>query len=168
MAVVRSCWLIILSSLLWTSSQAKDLALGFVAPLTGPAAIYGQQAMAGAQAYLDGVNKAGGVNGHRLRLVVADDAFKADATVAHVRRLIQDDHVVAFVSGAGAANWDAVVKAGVLQDNYVPAVGVITAASLTRQPTHHNLFFLRPTIREEVERIFRQAGSMGMNRIAIL
>lgn len=147
---------------------AREISIGLVAPMSGPGAVYGQQAVIGAQAYVDGVNKQGGIKGQRLRLVVADDEFKPDRTVAQVRRLIHEDGVIGFVAGAGAANWDAVVKAEVLQGKDVPVVGVITAASFVREPSHRNLFFLRPTIRTEVEGIFQQLTSMGIARIAVL
>jgi branched-chain amino acid transport system substrate-binding protein len=150
------------------ATGAKELAIGLVAPLSGPAAVYGKEASEAASAYIDHVNKTGGVNGNKLRLVIRDDGFKPADTVAHVRQLIEQEKVVAFISGAGAASWESVVKAGLLQQHDVPVVGVITAATFLRGQEYRNLFFLRPTVHAEIQRIMGQLKSMGFARIAVI
>lgn len=65
-------------------AQAKGpIKLGFISSLSGAQAPLGQPMLAGAQIAVDQINKAGGVNGRMLELVVRDDLAKpADGAVA--------------------------------------------------------------------------------------
>ncbi len=56
-----------------TGAQAQ-VKIGLSAPLTGPDATFGQSMWAGAEQAVADLNRAGGVNGQRIVLVVADDA----------------------------------------------------------------------------------------------
>ena len=53
-----------------TGVDAKELHLGMVNAQSGPAAGLGKGMLAGAQAYFQRINAAGGVHGRRLSLVV--------------------------------------------------------------------------------------------------
>lgn len=65
-------------------AQAKGpIKLGFISSLSGAQAPLGQPMLAGAQIAVDQINKAGGVNGRTLELVIRDDLAKpADGAVA--------------------------------------------------------------------------------------
>jgi branched-chain amino acid transport system substrate-binding protein len=72
----------LLGSAAWAQAS-KPIKLGFISSLSGPQAPLGQPMLLGAQIAVDQINKAGGVNGRKLELVVRDDKAKpADATVA--------------------------------------------------------------------------------------
>jgi len=72
----------LLSATAWAQTN-QPIKLGFISSLSGPVAPLGQPMLLGAQIAVDQINKAGGVNGRKLELVVRDDKAKpADATVA--------------------------------------------------------------------------------------
>jgi branched-chain amino acid transport system substrate-binding protein len=52
---------------------ADPIKIGMVAPLTGPAAESGRYQIQGAKLAADEINKAGGVLGRQLELVIEDD-----------------------------------------------------------------------------------------------
>jgi branched-chain amino acid transport system substrate-binding protein len=60
--------------------------IGLSAPLTGPDAAFGQGLRLGAEQAVADLNRAGGVNGQRLVLVVADDAGDGKQGLAVARR----------------------------------------------------------------------------------
>src|ERR1043165_1026938 len=60
---------------------AADLVIAHISPLTGPIAPNGQGLLVGARAYFEQVNAAGGVNGNKIVLTAADDAYKPDESV---------------------------------------------------------------------------------------
>ena len=60
--------------------------IGLSAPLTGPDAAFGQGLRLGAEQAVADLNRAGGVNGQRLVLVVADDAGDGKQGLAIARR----------------------------------------------------------------------------------
>src|SRR3989344_4504903 len=55
------------------NSDTSEIKIGFFAPLSGEAASYGQNAIAGAQLAVKEFNDNGGVNGRMIKLVAEDD-----------------------------------------------------------------------------------------------
>lgn len=142
---------------------APEIAIGHVAGYTGPVQKDAVELGAGAQVYLDSVNERGGLDGRKLRILVADDEFKPDNTV----RLIGDmrGKAVALLPMTGSANGAALVKANVLE---IPLVGTIPSADIMREPFNRNIFHIRASDREQTERILEQLLTIGMNRIALM
>jgi branched-chain amino acid transport system substrate-binding protein len=79
--------------------QAKPLKIGSEQPLSGAAAAGGKTALVGLQMAVDRINKAGGVNGRPLELIVADDESKPDVGRRKVEKLLVEDRVDAHVGG---------------------------------------------------------------------
>lgn len=61
-----------------TEGKKDELIIGGMGPLTGETAIYGTAVKNGAQLAVDEINKAGGVNGMKLKLVFQDDENDAE------------------------------------------------------------------------------------------
>ncbi|MFZ6047356.1 branched-chain amino acid ABC transporter substrate-binding protein [Pseudomonas sp. CR3202] len=74
-----------------------DVLIGVAGPMSGPYANYGEQVWRGASAAADSINKAGGINGEKIRLVKADDACEPKQAVAVANRLVDSDKVVAVI-----------------------------------------------------------------------
>lgn len=64
--------------------------------------ITGKQGSAAAQLAVEEINKAGGVLGQKLELIVVDDEGKADKAAAAVEKLATVDKVEAFIGGMGS------------------------------------------------------------------
>ena len=78
--------------------ESDVIKIGFIGPLTGPAASYGINARNGALIAVEQINAAGGVlDGKKLQLIVEDD--KGDTTEATnvFNKLVEQDKVVAIV-----------------------------------------------------------------------
>ena len=56
------------------------------------------------------INKAGGINGHPLKLIVEDDASDPTNSVKAVKKLLEQDKVLAVVGGSGTGNSAAVAN----------------------------------------------------------
>lgn len=76
---------------------AETIKIGMVAPLTGPIADAGRYGVQGAKLAVEEVNKAGGVLGRQLELVVEDDQSLNPATVLAFAKLSDDKDIVAFL-----------------------------------------------------------------------
>ncbi len=74
--------------------------IGFFSPTTGFAAADGTSALNAAQLAIKFINDAGGVNGQSLELVYYDDGAKPDQAASIARKLIEQDGVVAGISGS--------------------------------------------------------------------
>jgi branched-chain amino acid transport system substrate-binding protein len=74
------------------------------------------------QAWQKNVNRNGGINGHPVEVITADDGGDAARFRANVRKLVDEDHVIAFV---GALTVFALSEGAVkdLEERGVPMVG---------------------------------------------
>jgi branched-chain amino acid transport system substrate-binding protein len=77
------------------TGSGEPLRIGMLTSLTGNFTPWGVQVRAGMQLAVNEVNQAGGVDGRRLELVVADDQSKAEEGARAIERLIERDGVVA-------------------------------------------------------------------------
>src|SRR5438067_2929958 len=73
--------------------QAKPYKIGVLQPLTGTAAAGGKTALVGTQLATDRINKAGGINGRPIELLVADYESKPDVGRRKAEKLVLEDKV---------------------------------------------------------------------------
>jgi len=73
--------------------------IGSVHSLTGPGAPVGKTALVGVQMAVDRINKAGGIKGRPIDLVVEDDETKPDVGRRKVEKLLVEDKIDAQVGG---------------------------------------------------------------------
>jgi branched-chain amino acid transport system substrate-binding protein len=85
----------------WRSAfgQAKPYKIGTLQPLSGTAAAGGKTALVGVQMAVDRINKAGGVNGRPIELIVADYESKPDVGRRKAEKLVLEDKIDAHVGG---------------------------------------------------------------------
>src|SRR5690349_9368414 len=72
-----------------------EIKLGQTAPYSGPVSAYGTCGRASV-AYFAMINEAGGINGRKINLIVADDGFSPPKAVEQVRKLVEADGVFAM------------------------------------------------------------------------
>ena len=77
----------------------KPYRIGSLQPLSGAAAIIGKTALVGVQMATDRINKAGGINGRPVELIVADYESKPDVGRRKAEKLAVEDNVDAHVGG---------------------------------------------------------------------
>lgn len=83
--------------------------IGVAAPLSGEAAVWGGPVDSMARAVVDHVNKLGGINGTKLRVVSEDEKFNAEDGVRAVTKLINSDNAQ-FIVGPTSATFMATLK----------------------------------------------------------
>ncbi|HWK43515.1 MAG TPA: ABC transporter substrate-binding protein [Stellaceae bacterium] len=82
----------------WRSASAADtVKLGAVIPTTGPLAEAGRYALQGATLAVDEANRAGGVSGRPVELVIEDDQSTNPGTVLAFNKLISDPEITAIL-----------------------------------------------------------------------
>jgi branched-chain amino acid transport system substrate-binding protein len=100
-----------------SGADDKKIKIGTTAPLSGPVSAYAQIAKS-AEAYFRKVNDDGGINGRRIEMIIADDAYSPPKTVEQTRRLVESDEVLLIFGGVGTPTNSAVHK--YLNDRKVP------------------------------------------------
>jgi branched-chain amino acid transport system substrate-binding protein len=84
------------------------ITIGAVEPLTGPNAVYGENAF-GTEAYIDYVNAHGGVNGWKIKFITLDDQYEPALAVSGAKELVGSDHVFALVGVGGTPPGQAIL-----------------------------------------------------------
>jgi branched-chain amino acid transport system substrate-binding protein len=88
---------LLISSALTSCSSEKVLKIGFITEQTGVDAYVGPASVPAMEDYIAKVNAAGGVNGYKLQLVVYDTRSEVTDAVAVIKRLFDQDKVVAVI-----------------------------------------------------------------------
>ena len=79
------------------TARADDIVLGYMQASGGPFATFSKTNLIAAQMAADEINAAGGVAGRKIRIEPFDTAGKPDQAVVGVRKLAEDDKVIAIV-----------------------------------------------------------------------
>ena len=79
--------------------QAKPYKFGTLQPLSGTAAAGGKTALVGVQMAVDRINKAGGITGRPIELIVADYESKPDVGRRKAEKLVLEDKIDVHVGG---------------------------------------------------------------------
>ncbi len=117
-----------------TGVTSDSIKVGNTVPYSGPAAPYGTLGKA-MSAYFDTVNKAGGVDGHKIIFISRDDAYSPPQTVEQTRKLVEEDHVAFIYASVGTAANLSVRK--YLNEKHVPQLSVLSGASTWNDPKQY-------------------------------
>jgi branched-chain amino acid transport system substrate-binding protein len=141
--MVVACLMIGLS-IGWADNS--PIKVGVVLPLTGEQAKFGEIEKNSLLMGLEEINKAGGVNGRMIELLIEDDTGKPDVGRSAVEKLISQDKVVALTGGYSSAVTYAVCA--VAQQRKVPfLVSTGSADKMTEQGWDY-VFRIAPPVSE--------------------
>ena len=114
-----------------SGADDRTIKIGTTAPLSGPVSAFAQIAKS-ADAYFRKVNDEGGINGRRIQMMIADDAYSPPKTVEQTRRLVESDEVLLIFGGVGTPTNSAVHK--YLNDRKVPQLFLGSGAAKWDDP----------------------------------
>src|SRR6476660_5410598 len=113
---------------LWAgSASGQELALGYLPSGAGPFATFSKTNEIAAQIAIDEINAAGGIAGKRLRIVAFDTAGKPDQAVVGLRKLADDDKVLAVIGPFSSGECRVVFPAG-------ERAGIVTMSMASSAP----------------------------------
>ncbi|RIX76940.1 ABC transporter substrate-binding protein [Acidovorax cavernicola] len=124
----------------------------------------GQGLYQGSSAFFNALNKAGGLHGSKVELVMADDTFKPEVAKANALAFEKDSSVLALVHPLGTRQTAEVMDA-------VPGmavVGPITGTIALRKKTSPNTFWVRANYDQEVDKLVSTAAVLGQTRIGLV
>jgi branched-chain amino acid transport system substrate-binding protein len=111
-----------------------EIKIGNTMPYSGPASPYGTIGKSEA-AYFTMINEQGGINGRRINFISRDDGYSPPKTVEQIRKLVEQDNVLALFQTFGTAPNSAVRE--YLNDNKVPQLFVRSGANMWNDPKHY-------------------------------
>ncbi len=122
------------------------ITLGTSNALTGPVASVCLPASAGASAWFQHVNAAGGVHGRKIQDIVLDDGYQAPRAAANLRTF-QSDNVFAVFGGCGTVT--AAVIASAVKGTGLPYLFPYAALPALVHPAQPNVYALLPLYNDQ-------------------
>jgi ABC-type branched-subunit amino acid transport system substrate-binding protein len=150
-----------------TGPGPGEIVIGQVAPLSGTIAGTGEEYVAGGAAYFAHINATGGIYGRKVRVVVSDDGYNPERTLALTRELLEREKPLALFGFVGTANIQALNKNKVLETAGVPLIAPYTGAQDLREPMNPYLFHIRASYSDETARMVEQLQTLGLRRFAV-
>ena len=132
---------LVLAAVIGVATAQAQVKMGVAGPITGPDAAFGAQLKNGAQQAVEDINAAGGLNGQKIQLSVADDGGDAKQGVSVANKFYGDGVKIVvghFNSSVTMPSSEKLAEAGILQ---------ITPASTNPQITERG-----------IETLFRTCG----------
>lgn len=146
-------------------ANAAEIKIGSFVSATGPASFLGEPEEKTLKHYVDAINKAGGINGDTLKLVIYDDGGDANKARTFATRLIEEDKVVAVVGGSTTGTTMAAVP--VFEDAQVPFISLAGAVVIV-EPVKKFTFKTPHTDRMACEKIFDDMKKRGLTKIGMI
>jgi ABC-type branched-subunit amino acid transport system substrate-binding protein len=138
-----------------------EITVGMTTPLSGPLQAVGSNVLTGVNAYFHRVNSNGGIHGQQVRLIAEDDRYEPSLAAPNMRKLIEEDNVIAVIGNVGTPT--AVVTVPIAIESNVPFIGAITGAPLLRMnPPNRYIFNYRASYTEEAESMIDGLLNIGI------
>lgn len=147
----------------------STIRIGTVLPTTGPLAEAGQAIKSVLTAYLDEINKQGGIYNRKIELSIAELGSSPAESTANIERLIKQERPFALVAALTAGAEKEIVAA--CERNQVPLIGPLTLFAETGYPANRQTFYLLSGVEQQARALidYSRNSLKGSNsRIAIL
>jgi branched-chain amino acid transport system substrate-binding protein len=122
----------ILSLILVGAAFAKDIKVGAIINLTGPASSWGQYHAKGHQDYFRYVNEVkGGIAGQKIDLTVVDSAYKVNEAVKYVKKFCTQDKMDMLATWSAGSG---IMAKPIIQQYKVPNINYSTYQGILIHP----------------------------------
>lgn len=145
-------------------AQDATIALGQSTDLSGPLADLGQAMHQGAQLVFNAVNARGGIHGRSITLNTLDDAYDVKRAEANAKQLLADSNTFALFNCFGTPHTEAILP--LVKESGTPFFAPLTGAQSARVNAR-NVFNIRASYAEEVEKQIQHLATVGIKRIAV-
>jgi len=144
---------------------AEPIKIGALFSVTGPPSFLGEPERNTAQMVVDDINKAGGIKGRPIELVVYDTTGDPTKAVQLATKLIKDDKVVAIIGPSTTGETMAVKP--VTEKEQIPLISC-AAGSKIADPVNPCTFKTAQNDTLAVERIYEYLQKHKISKVAIL
>ena len=90
-------------------AEAQDYVIGLTGALTGPPSSTYAPAVEALRLYVERVNAGGGVNGHKINLILQDDGAEPSKAAANAKKLLTQDNAVLMINASLSSTYAPVI-----------------------------------------------------------
>lgn len=148
------------------SDRNNTILLGQSLPLSGPSAQIGKKYQAGAQAWFNEVNRKGGINGKKIRLISLDDQYEPELTISNTKTLLEEPNLLALFGYVGTPTTKEILP--LIEERKVPLIAPLTGASILRDEKLKMVVNLRASYQMEIDKIVDSLVRNARQKIAIV
>ncbi len=150
-----------------TSSEGQNIILlGQSLPLSGPSAQIGQKYKTGANAWFNEVNRTGGINGKKIKLISLDDQYEPEMTIVNTKSLLAKPNLLALFGYVGTPTTKEILP--LIEAKKVPLIAPLTGATLLRNNNLKMVVNLRASYKMEIDKIVDSLVRNARQKIAII
>lgn len=155
--------------ILWTSpSYCKEpYKIGAIFSVTGAASFLGEPEKNTVLMLVEQINKAGGINGHPLEVIIEDSKSDETQAVLAAKKLIEKDKVLAIIGPSTTGESMAVIP--ITTSAQTPLISVAAGASIT-QPVKKRYWVFKTAQYDTsaVEAIYTYMKKTGIKKVGII
>ncbi len=144
---------------------AETVKIGALFSITGPPSFLGEPERNTAQMLVDEINKAGGLKGRKIELVVYDTSGDPTKANQAATRLIREDRVAAIIGPSTTGETMAIIP--IVEKAGIPLISCAAGVKIT-DPVKRWVFKTAQNDALAVARIYEQLKKRRINKIAIL
>jgi branched-chain amino acid transport system substrate-binding protein len=148
---------------------AEDIVIGMSAAFTGPSKGLGIELYRGSTAYLEHVNRTGGIYGQKIVIKAYDDGYNPIPAIRNTIKLIEQDNAFLLFNYVGTPTVTRMLPLlKSYKGKFVYLFSPFTGAEPLRQPPYGEYVFnLRASYSDETQGLVDHFVSTGRSRIAV-
>ena len=159
------CALFALSAAGGCAAESASVKIGAIFAITGPNANLGMPEARTLQMLVDDANRAGGIAGRKVELILKDSQGNAEKAISYAKQLIEEDEVLVII---GPSTSGESMKLKGLCDDAETILLSCAAAETIVNPVAKWVFKVAPMDSFAAQMIFATMKKMGISRIGAL
>ena len=148
-----------------TANAKETIKIGALVAATGPASFLGDPELKTLKLYVEKINKAGGILGKDLELVAYDTGANPKKATTFVKRLINQDEVVAIMGGSASGETMAILP--FIKKAKIPLVSMAGSIKIVK-PVKKYVFKTPATDRMACQKIFEYLKGKSLTNVALI
>ena len=145
--------------------NGSTIKIGAIVAATGPASFLGDPELKTLQYYVKKINSNGGVNGQKLELIHYDTGANPKKAVTFVKRLINQDKVVAIIGPSTTGETMAILK--FVKKAKIPLMSMAGAVAIIK-PVKKYIFKIVATDRMACQKVMQDLNKRGLKNLALI
>jgi len=147
------------------AAEATPIKVGAILAVTGGAANLGGPEAKTAEMFVENLNSAGGINGHKIQLIVKDSGSTPDKAISLAKQLIDEDKVLAIIGPSTSGETMAIKN--ICQEGKTILLSCAAAETIVN-PVASYVFKTPQKDSDAARRIYQTMKDLGITKIGVV
>jgi branched-chain amino acid transport system substrate-binding protein len=147
------------------AADVSPVKVGAIFAVTGPASFLGMPEAKTAEMLVEKINKEGGINGHKIELLMKDSGGKPENAISFAKQLIDEENVLAII-GPSTSGETMQIK-NLCQESKTILISC-AAAEIIVNPVASYVFKVPQNDSDAVRHIYQIMKAKGIKRIGVI